>query len=369
MPADFKTDNALVIAKLENLLAVESVRDAYWATRFVGTDNNSAIIKKTQLEKGAGDKIKVGMDVPVHGDGVDGDEVLDGTDKMKLLTTYDDAVMINLRRQGIKTNGRMSQQRVPWDMAERNKNSQKVWHGTDLDQHITMVLSGARGVNPSPYWHRPLGWTGSNAFPLQAPDSDHIMYAEGRTAMTSLTASDLMSVDLLDRVAAQVNLVEPPMEGINIKGQKNFVVVMSYEQSFALTRSVSSNMWTDIHKNTDGKDSPIYTGALGMWKNLVLHEYHGLIKFDNYGSGGDVVAQRALCFGAMAGMIAWGGYKNSNAKDGFNRMNLVLETEDGGNILKSFGGAIYGVKKSRFNGKDIGVMAVDTSYQNPKTAA
>ena len=58
-------------------------------------------------------------------------------------------------------------------------------------------------------------------------------------------------------------------------------------------------------------------------------------------------------------MIAWGG----DGRPG--RYDWNEETDDRGNALAVTAGTIYGVKKTRFNSKDFGVIAADTYAKDP----
>jgi hypothetical protein len=58
-------------------------------------------------------------------------------------------------------------------------------------------------------------------------------------------------------------------------------------------------------------------------------------------------------------MIAWGG------GSAYGRYSWNEETDDRGNALAITAGTIYGVKKSRYNSADFGVIAVDTYAADP----
>ncbi len=105
----------------------------------------------------------------------------------------------------------------------------------------------------------------------------------------------------------------------------------------------------------------IYKNALGEYNGIILHKHRNVIRFSTYGAGSDVTAARALLLGAQAGIIAWGG----NGAPG--RYTWNEETDDRGNALAITAGTIYGVKKSRYNSKDFGVVAVDTYCDDPNT--
>jgi N4-gp56 family major capsid protein len=98
----------------------------------------------------------------------------------------------------------------------------------------------------------------------------------------------------------------------------------------------------------------MYKNAMGEYADVVLHKHRNCVRFTDYGSGSDVLAARALFLGAQAGMIAYG--QNSSPQ----RYSWNEETDDRGNALAITAGTIFGVKKSRYNSKDFGVIVFDS---------
>jgi N4-gp56 family major capsid protein len=111
-----------------------------------------------------------------------------------------------------------------------------------------------------------------------------------------------------------------------------------------------------------GNDNPIFTGALGMWDNVIIHEHEYVPFLDIsvvgdcfYGDGSETDFSadcfRALLCGAQAAVFA-------NCKDS---MQMVEETFDYKNKVGYATGLIAGIQKTTFNSKDYGVIAVDTA--------
>jgi N4-gp56 family major capsid protein len=90
----------------------------------------------------------------------------------------------------------------------------------------------------------------------------------------------------------------------------------------------------------------------------VLHSHESAIRFSDYGAGTNLPAARALFMGRQAGVVAYG-------TAGGLRFTWKEEVDDYGNEPTVVAGTIIGVKKTRFNGKDFGVMALDTYAKNP----
>lgn len=356
-PTEFPLGHPLAVQRWSGSLAVVSETKQYFS-KFMGTGDDALIKIKKELEKQAGETITVGLRMKLGGDGVEGDNPIEGTTAEEALSFFNDTLTINQRRKGTKSKGKMSEQRVPYNMRKEGRDALATWFAEDYDQQIMMYLAGARGIDTS--FHFPLGWNGRAGNALVAPDSSHIVYGGNATGKSDLDAADGMVLTLIDRLVAKVETMDPQMLPFMIDGEHKFVLLMHIFQAFALRKSVSNNDWMDLHKNTDGQTSLIYKNALGEFNGVVLHKHRNVIRFNDYGSGANVTAARALFLGAQAGMIAWGGNGS-----GVGRYTWNEETDDRGNALAITAGAIFGVKKSRYNSKDFGVIAVDTYYEDP----
>jgi N4-gp56 family major capsid protein len=133
-------------------------------------------------------------------------------------------------------------------------------------------------------------------------------------------------------------------------------------QEYDVRTATGTGQWLDIQKaaaTAEGKSSPIFKGGLGMYNNVVLHEHEGIIRFNDYGSGGNVEAARALFMGAQAAVCAFGSPGNGL------RFDWHEESRDNGNQAVITTSSIFGVKKVTFNGKDFGLMAIDTAAKKP----
>jgi N4-gp56 family major capsid protein len=121
-------------------------------------------------------------------------------------------------------------------------------------------------------------------------------------------------------------------------------------------RTASGSEWVDFQKAAaaaEGKANPLFRGNLGMIKNVVLHSHENVVRFSTWGSGVNLPGARALFLGRQAGVIAFGDSSgmsfqwHEEQKDYKSKVNIAA-------------GTIFGVKKTRFNSKDFGVIAVDT---------
>lgn len=87
----FATGDALAVVRWSTSLAVEAEKKMYF-NKFMGTGDDSVIKIKQDLQKQAGEKIVIGLRMKLAGDGIEGDNIIEGTTAEEALTFYSDSV-------------------------------------------------------------------------------------------------------------------------------------------------------------------------------------------------------------------------------------------------------------------------------------
>ena len=355
---EFPLGDALAVQRWSTSLAYEAAKKQYFG-KFIGKDHTNLIVIKNELNKGAGDKITVGLRMKLNEAGIEGDNVIEGhATGEEALQFFNDAVFINQLRKSTKSKGKMSEQRVPYNMRKEGRDALATWWAETMDENIIMYLSGARGVDTS--FKVAAGWTGRANNPLQAPDTDHQMYAGDATSAGDLDSSDKLTLIDIEKFVALAETRDPMIQPLMVDGEKKYVFLMHTFQAFQLRTSVTANDWVDIHKATDrGNGAMFYKNALGEYSDVILHKHRNVVGFNDYGSSSNLDARRGLFMGAQAGMIAY-GQDSSPQKYTWNE-----EKDDRGNALAVTAGTIFGVKKSRYDNKDFGIVAIDSYCPDP----
>ena len=354
---DFALNAALAVQRWSTSLAHEAEKLQYFR-KFMGTTPDNMIIVKTELNKKAGEKITYGLRMKLDGDGIEGDNIIEGTSAETALDFYDDAVFITQRRKGTKSKGKMSEQRVPYNMRKEGRDALAIWWAEDYDEQIMMYMAGARGVDTS--FHVALGYTGRANNSFQTPDTDHVIYGGNATGLADMDSADKMKINIVERLVSKVETLDPMIQPFRMQGEKKYVLLMHTWNAYDLRTSISQTDWLEIHKATDSQKSPIYQNALGEYAGIILHKHRNVIRFDSTtGCGAGVTASRNLLLGAQAAAIAWGG-ASTNGRYSWNE-----ETDDRGNALAITAGAIYGCKGTYFNSKWFGKIAVDCYCADP----
>ena len=344
-------------------LAVDTVKKSYFENRFIGTSDNSVIQRKTELESDAGDTISFDLCVQMRNKPTYGDARLEG--KEESLRFYTDQVIIDQVRHAASAGGKMSRKRTAYDMRMIAKNRLGDYFARLVDELFFMYLAGARGINED--FIEDTTYTGFAGNAFSAPDTAHLLYGGAATSKASLTASDIMSVTVVEKALNKAEMMQAKdprtanMVPVSIESEDNYVLLMSPFQEYSLRTNTSTGQWLDIQKAaaaSEGRKNPIFMGGLGMIKNCVLHKHRNAIRFNDYGAGANVLAARALLLGRQAAVVAYG-------TSGGLRYSWEENTKDYGNEPTVASGFIGGMKKTTFNGRDFGVISIDTAAADP----
>lgn len=355
---EFPLGDPLAVQRWSVSLSYEAAKKSYFS-KFIGTGKDSMIMMKDELNKGAGEKITFGLRMKLAEAGIEGDNIIEGhATGEEALTFHHDAVFIDQLRKSTKSKGKMSEQRVPYNIRAEGRDALSTWWAEEMDEELFCYLSGARGVNAD--FHNPTTWTGRANNSLEAPDAAHIVYGGNATGPIDLDAADKFDLPLIEKLIVISETVDPMIQPFMESGERKYVCLMHTYQAYDLRTSTTQNDWMDIHKATDrGADSLMYQNALGEYSGVILHKHRNIIGFDDYGVGADVEARRALFLGAQAGCIAYGQDRT------LGRYKWHEEFDDRGNALAVTAGSIFGIKKVVFNSADFGVISVDTAATSP----
>lgn len=344
-------------------VAVDTANKMYFTKLTGGEDMALPVVTKTELESGPGDEVTTYLIVKLTGKPIEGPEKGEGREDK--LSHYTHKMRIDKMRKLVNVGDIMTQKRVPWQIAAQVRNRLSDYLAEISDQMITMYASGARGVGAE-INHYPLGYAGfPNAF--DAPDTDHLAVGAGKTKAT-LTASDKMSTDVIDRVIARAKKFYGTegkavrMTPVSIDGGKHFLLLMGNEQMYDLRREVGDAGWLTLEKakaTQDGAKNPIFTGGKAYYNGVLLDEVQHYVKFSDYGNAQNVSASRAMFLGAHAVSQAYGMKGQKGVRYELRDSDLDHGEED---VI--IARTVCGYSKSRYDSRDFGVFAVDTAYTN-----
>jgi N4-gp56 family major capsid protein len=363
-------NDAKAVKKFSAFLAVDVGRKSYFNKKFmgVGEEAQTPIQTLPQLESDAGEQITYDLVMQLKMVPIEGDETL--RNKEEDLKFYTDSVYIDQARGGVNSGGRMTRKRTIHDLRKIARVRQSEWWARVFDELFFIYLSGARGINSDFIY--PTTFTGRANNSLVAPDAQHVLFGGDATSKATISNDDPMNLTLVERAQTHAETLGggtdgiPAIEPCMIDGEEHYVICMHPWQAFAMRTNTSTGQWIDVQKaaaGAEGRNNPMFKGALGMYNRTILHSHKATIRFSDYGSGSNIEAARALFLGRQAGVCAFGSPGTKL------RYDWHEETEDRGNQVVITTNSIFGAKKTAFTidgtSRDFGVVALDTYVANP----
>lgn len=346
----FGVNDALAVNLWAKKLSV-AMREYLDIMPLMGTDENSIIHVKSNLGKGAGDKVTYGLRTRLTGDGKTENETAEGNGES--LSIYSDALYINELGHVVssRSENTIDQQRVPFDLRDECNRALTDWWADRLSVSFFNQVCGYTPQTSTKY-------TGLNA--VAAATSGRIIRAGTATTDQALTSSDIFTLDLIDQAVELAMVGDNQVRQIRIGGDKKYVMYLHPYQVTSLRTNSSSGQWLDIQKAAlaGGKDSgsPIYTGALGEYNGVILRKSQDVTQGVHSTSGAAVAnTRRAVLLGAQAACCGY-GQKNS----GGNKYRWNEELLDHKRRLEVSAWSIWGLKKTQFNSADYGTVVVST---------
>jgi len=314
------------------------VRDNLYMTRFIGTSEQSMIQELEDLKKEKGNNISFGLGIKLSGAGITGDSTLEGNEEA--MTDYDEDVAIDQLRHAVRLTGRMDEKKNAYEMRMSAKNRLADWFAERLDQEILDKLCGKTSA------------TFSNT--PTAAAATRSVFAGGQTSVGALTSAMKMDTKVLDSAKQTAKLAAPMIRPVRVGGKEYYVAIL---HPYSATDLRQDPVWNQAQRdaNVRGEENPIFSGALGIYNGMVIHE-HEYVFTNTDGSGSARIARNILC-GQQSAVIAWGA-----------PVAWVEKSFDYGNSWGISCGAIFGVIKPIFNALDYGVITMFAAGTTASTA-
>lgn len=338
-------------------LAVE-VSKATAIAPLIGTSADSIIHMKEELNKDKGDKVTFGLRMQLNGDGVTEGETLEGNEEA--LTTYADSIFINELAHAVrvKNEGTIDVQRVPFSLREQAKSGLRDWYSDRLSLMFFLQASGYTAPTID-FEGRTLTLTskhwGFNS-PI-APSSSRVIRAAAAASDQALTSNDVFTLDLIDKAVEKAKTANPKIRPVRVNGGNHYVMYLHPYQVTSMRTNTSTGQWLDIQKAAErrGGDNPIFSGALGVYNNVILREAEHVVTGVNSSTGAQIsTVRRAILLGAQA-CVASFGMKFTPEKYDMREELFDYQRELGVSVH-----TVFGLKKTVFNSVDFGTIVVST---------
>jgi N4-gp56 family major capsid protein len=274
----FTAANALTRKAWAKKWWIEAKTESYfYGQGFVGVGSDNIIVEFPDLEKDQGDVITYGQIRELSGAGVAADGAMETAEEAPL--TYDDAITLTQIRNAVRTAGKETEMR-PSDRGLREwaKELLQRWMSAQIDQALFTALEASATKS---------------------------LFGGDATTTGSIEAGDYMTLSLISKCVAYAAKANPLIIGPTIKGkQMKGVIIISPDQAFDLSERDAA--WAQAQREAQkrGDDNPIFSGALGIHKNVVIHEHPRVAIATTWGTGA-VNGAQASFLGVQAGAIAY----------------------------------------------------------------
>ena len=360
----FGVGNALTNKLFSRKLAIAAIAGTY-IDKFTGEDDESAFQMVTEASKAAGDQITCGLAVNLTGDGVLGSDPLEGNEES--IATYDDALILNELKHAVRVGARstITQQRVPYDLRQLALKKLSKWWVDKKDKWAANQLGGNTATSGTTSQFDTLGNdvrnTGLQA--TVAPSAGNLIRAGAQASDQALTSSDLFHLGLIDIAVEKAKTLDPLIRPIMVGGQPFYLCFLHPHQvTDVRTAATSAGTWYDIQARAmeggEIQGNPIFTGALGVYNQTILHEWPRVPRGVNGSTAAAIdTTRRAIFCGAQA---MWIGYGQDHGPSRYKWVEKLWGYDE---QLGVSGACIGGAKKSRFNSADYGVITIHTFAQ------
>lgn len=322
-------------------------KESYF-NRFMGHSRDSIIQIHEDLSRGKGTSIEVSLLMPLDGAGIIEDNTMEGNEEKMNYRSCN--VVLSRIRNAVRLAGRFEEQKTQEKMRTDMRKVLSAWLARYIDLSIFAVLTG---TNP------PFKTSSSVQLPytIEAPTADRKLYAGSATSEASITAADTFNADLIGKARRMAQVDElTAVQPIRVDGRETYVMVIDPYQARDLRKDTK---WLEAqkHANIRGEKNPIFSGAMGVYEGVVIHE-HLRVPRTKTGSGSganQVMVGHALFLGAQACILAEG-----------EAPRWEEDTFDYGNQYGVSIDRMFGLKKAQFkydgtNLTDFGVINVLTS--------
>jgi N4-gp56 family major capsid protein len=317
-------------------------------TSFWGREATAGIRVVDDLKRGndaAGDTVYTTLEMNLTGDGVSGDNQLQGNEEDLVL--HRQTLIIDQLRNGVKTAGDMTNQRTFINFKEEARGVLQKWMADRFDLWAANQLAGNTGESEV----KRTGMQATSA-PTSATGNMRIIYGPGddtTEASLSVTSTAKFQLTMLDDAILIAETSTPAIQPMDTPTGPKFVAVLHPIQIRDLKTDATAARvtWYDYNKaiiQGGGEDkigNPAW-GALGEYNGVLIHSDSRMPTAPS-----TTRVKRGVFFGAQAGTAAFGREGGSQ-----NRFKFATQKEDYDNRFGIAVKTMSGMKKTVYNSID-----------------
>jgi len=305
--AETTAQTGLTPQQWDDQFFMEYVRDSRFK-RYMGTDENAIIQLKDDLTRKAGDRVTFANVRKLKGQGVTGNQVLEGNEEE--LDSRSMAVKVNpLRNAVIVTD--WDEQKSAIDLRNAGKMALKLWAMERMRDDTIAALYSINGVLYAQATEAQKdAWLTDNA--------DRVLFgaALGNNVGNDHSASlanidntaDKLTTDLVSLAKRRAQLASPAVRPIRLNEDEEWYVMFANSLSFRdLSKDPAmqeANREARAREGNGMNSNPLFTGGSLVWDGVIIREIPEIPYLAGVGAGGIQVGGSFLC-GAQAIGVAW----------------------------------------------------------------
>jgi len=365
---------------MANTITIDALRQELWSKEllsdvmrdvenimpFVGEGPNNIVQVKRELEKSKGDSETFGLVTRLKGDGVTGDDELEGNEEAQL--SYSCQVAIDQSRNAVRLKGKLDAQKVIYDQIAEAREQVRIWMREFIVRQMFLKMGGVTNAslvdtNGEASSVR-CAWSNT---PDYIPNTDTAAGVGARyicaetTGAASIAAADTMTLDLVTKAATKAALASPKLQKLEAGGDSFYVMFL--HPLCARDIRLSSD-WKTANQNARERSekNPVFRGALGYWSGVLLVENEFVPWLDITAAG--------YSFRGTTSGTQYGADTAANLLCGRQACLMVEASNPSALVVKQFdyddkdgvaGSFIGGLQKAIFSLKEFGVIVVDAA--------
>lgn len=352
-----ETSHALKVRQYDDKAYRETLPKTFWK-QYMGVNANSIVHVKENLQKGKGDQDTFGLVGACESEGVEGESTLEGNEEA--LRLYDYSVSLQEYAHAIRLQGELTAKRTAFDLKDEARPNLTDWLAQKIDAKLFEAAGSIDGTKYSS-----ASESGKDSW--LANNSDRVLFGAVTTNNSSNDHSasllnvdgttDKMSTSIISLAKRMAKLAYPKIKPIMINGKEYYVLVM---HDYCGRDLRADSTWVNAQQDAQlrGDDNPLFTGAYGIWDNVIIVTHERVPILVDAGNASCDVAQNFL-LGAQSLVYEQGGYPSYGG-------SAVRQVEKEFDYGRSWGCAIMSIfahGKAVFNSKQHGMVTVYTSGQ------
>lgn len=272
--------------------------------RYMGTDENSIIQIREDLTKKKGDRITIALVNELTGDGVTGNQTLEGNEEG--LDSRSHYITVAPLRHAVAVT-EWDEQKSAIELRDASKVQLKTWAKTKIRDAIIRALGSFNGVAYATASEAEKdAWLVDNA--------DRVLFGAAKSNNSSNDHSaslanidntaDKLSPALISLAKRMAQNASPAIRPINVKEDEEWYVMFCPSESFRDLSNDATMTQANRDARTRGTDNPLFTGGSLIWDGVIIREIPEISTLTGVGAGAIDVAPNYLV-GAQALGVAW----------------------------------------------------------------